>query len=137
MRKKTFAIITDIHSNTESLKSALSIIAERDDVDQIMCLRDCFPLGPNPEEAMELLTSIEDCIYIRGNHDRYILERLWEQELPSLEGMNPDDPLCKDIVANIEWTAKQIGAAGNTFLKKMHVAHRVQVKNTIIEFKMF
>ena len=98
MRKKTFAIITDIHSNTESLKSALSIIAERDDVDQIMCLGDCFPLGPNPEEAMELLTSIEDCIYIRGNHDRYILERLWEQELPSLEGMNPDDPICQEIV---------------------------------------
>ena len=134
MRKKTFAIITDIHSNTESLKSALSIIAERDDVDQIMCLGDCFPLGPNPEEAMELLTSIDDCIYIRGNHDRYILERLWEQELPSLEGMDPDDPICQEIVQNIKWAGNQVGEEGIEFIKSMHVAHREIIGSTLVEF---
>ena len=60
MSKKTFAIITDIHSNTESLKTALSIIENRDGVDQIMCLGDCFPLGPNPEDTLELLNSIKN-----------------------------------------------------------------------------
>ena len=134
MTRMTFAIITDIHSNIVSLRKALSIIRERENIDQIICLGDCFPLGPAPRETLKALQSIKNCVFIRGNHDRYIIERLWTLTHPCLEGMDPDDPLCKDIVANIEWTAKQIGAAGNTFLKKMHVAHRVQVKNTIIEF---
>lgn len=134
MCKKTFAIITDIHSNTESLKTALSIIEERDGVDQIMCLGDCFPLGPDPEGALDLLTSIKNCIFIRGNHDRYILEKLWENEMPSLEGMNPDDPICQEIVENIKWAGEHVGQRGVEFIKTMHVAHREVIGGTLVEF---
>lgn len=134
MSKKTFAIITDIHSNTESLKTALSIIENRDGVDQIMCLGDCFPLGPNPEDTLELLNSIKNCIFVRGNHDRYILERLWEQELPSLEGMDPDDPICQEIVQNIKWAGEQVAEEGIKLIKTMHVAHREIIDDTLIEF---
>ena len=42
MDTKTFAIITDIHSNLESLNQAMKIIDERKDIDQIICLGDCF-----------------------------------------------------------------------------------------------
>ena len=52
-----------------------------------------------------MLQSIDGCIFLRGNHDRYLLERLWEDELPSLEGMDPYDPICQAIVQNEEWTA--------------------------------
>mgnify|MGYP005634074593 FL=1 len=134
MSKKTFAIITDIHANTESLKTSLSVIDNRDDVDQVVCLGDCFPLGPNPEEALELLLSIKDCIYIRGNHDRYILERLWEQEQPTLEGMDPYDPICQEIVQNIKWASQQVGKKGKDFIKTMHVAHREIIDGTLVEF---
>lgn len=134
MSKKTFAIITDIHSNTESLKKALSIIESRDDVDQIMCLGDCFPLGPNPVETLELLTSIDNCIFVRGNHDRYILERLWDEDQPCLEGMDPDDPICQEIVANIKWAWQQVGDKGVEFIKTMHIAHREIINNNLVEF---
>ena len=134
MTKMTFAIITDIHSNNVSLKKAISIIRERKNIDQIICLGDCFPLGPSPNDTLKTLSSLKNCVFIRGNHDRYILERLWKVDNPSLEGMNPDDPICQDIVANIEWTSKQLGKKGYDFLKKMQTSHRVQVKNTIIEF---
>ena len=55
MVSKTFAIITDIHSNLASLTHALSLIDERDDIDQIICLGDCFALGPEPEKTLEML----------------------------------------------------------------------------------
>ena len=84
MDSKTFAIITDIHSNISSLEKALEIIYNRNDTDQIICLGDCFALGPEPEATLKKLKSIPDCIFVRGNHDRYLIEKLWEDELPSL-----------------------------------------------------
>ena len=66
MDTKTFAIITDIHSNLESLNQALKIIHERKDIDQIICLGDCFALGPEPEKTMTTLKNISKCIFIRG-----------------------------------------------------------------------
>ena len=45
----TFAIITDIHSNLESLKESIKIIKSNPKVDKIICLGDCFSLGPDPE----------------------------------------------------------------------------------------
>ena len=56
----TFAIITDIHSNLESLKKSLKIIKSNPNVDKIICLGDCFSLGPNPEETLELLKSLKN-----------------------------------------------------------------------------
>ncbi|MFQ6612805.1 MAG: metallophosphoesterase family protein [Fidelibacterota bacterium] len=134
MGTKSFAIITDIHSNVESLKKALSIIQEQESIDQIICLGDCFALGSDPEETLLTLKTLKDCIFIRGNHDRYLIERLWEQERPSLEGMDPDDPICQAIVANIGWTAEQVGKAGIDFISKMHIAHREIVDSTLVEF---
>ncbi|HIA78581.1 MAG TPA: metallophosphoesterase, partial [Candidatus Marinimicrobia bacterium] len=121
MANKTFAVITDIHSNIESLEKALSIIADRSDIDQMICLGDCFSLGPEPEKTLEKLQGLSDCIFIRGNHDRYIVERLWEQERPSLEGMNPDDPICQAIVQNEKWTAEKLGDAGDEFIRTMKI----------------
>ena len=95
MVNKTFAIITDIHSNISALSEAMEIIKSRDNIDQIICLGDCFSLGPEPEKTLEKLKDIENCIFVRGNHDRYIIERLWEEELPTLEGMDPYDPICQ------------------------------------------
>jgi len=134
MNSKTFAIITDIHSNYSSLKKALSIIRDREDIDQIICLGDCFALGPEPEKTLKTLKEIPDCIFIRGNHDRYLVEKIWEEELPSLEGMDPFDPICKAIVANEKWTADILGKEGRHFCENMKIAHREIIDKTLIEF---
>ena len=134
MASKTFAIITDIHSNLVSLNHALSIIKKRENIDQIICLGDCFALGPEPEKTLETLQSIENCIFIRGNHDRYLLEKLWEDDLPSLEGMDPYDPICQAIVQNEKWTAELLGEKGKEFCSKMKLAHREIVDDVLIEF---
>ena len=134
MDSKTFAIITDIHSNAASLREGLSIIEKRSDVDQIICLGDCFALGPAPKSTIKLLKSIPECIFIRGNHDRYLIEELWKQERPNLEGMSPDDPICQAIVANEKWTANELGDEGVEFCSAMKIAHREIIGDTLIEF---
>ena len=134
MVSRTFAIITDIHSNLASLTHAISLIEKREGIDQIICLGDCFALGPEPEETLKMLKSIPDCIFIRGNHDRYLVEKLWEDELPSLEGMDPYDPICQAIVQNEKWTADVLGEDGVEFVNAMKIAHREIVGTTLIEF---
>ncbi len=134
MRSKTFAIITDIHSNLASLNHALSLINKRKNIDKIICLGDCFALGPEPEKTLKILQSIDNCIFIRGNHDRYLIEKLWEDELPSLEGMDPYDPICQAIVQNEKWTADLLGEEGREFCSNMKIAHREIVDNVLIEF---
>ncbi len=135
MTSKTFAIITDIHSNIVSLEKAVSIIDNyKSNIDQVLCLGDCFSLGPEPERVLEVLQKMENCIFIRGNHDRYLIEKLWEDELPSLEGMDPYDPITKSIVQNEKWTAEKIGESGIDFIKKMKIAHRETVGSTLVEF---
>ena len=134
MLGKTFAIITDIHSNLASLNKALALIADREQVDQMICLGDCFSLGPEPEKILEILQNFPDCIFIRGNHDRYLIERIWEDELPSLEGMDPYDPICKAIVQNEKWTAEKIGDEGIDFCQNMKIAYREIIGNTLVEF---
>ena len=93
MKTTTFAIITDIHSNIESLKVSLDLINANPNVDKIICLGDCFSLGPEPEKTLELLQTLKNCIFVRGNHDRYLIEKLWEDEIPSMEGMDTNDPI--------------------------------------------
>ncbi len=134
MDSKTFAIITDVHSNLASLTHALAIIESREDLDQIICLGDCFALGPEPEKTLEMLKSIPGCIFVRGNHDRYLLEKIWEDELPSLEEMDPNDPICQAIVQNEKWTADKLGQEGRDFCNQMKIAHREIVGNVLIEF---
>lgn len=65
-----YAIISDIHSNIESLEGALSLMREDD---QILCLGDIVGYGPNPNECLELLRKrLKHAVL--GNHDLAALE---------------------------------------------------------------
>ena len=71
---------------------------------------------------------------IRGNHERYLLEKIWNDDEPSLEGMPQDDPLLHEIVDNEKWTAEQIGDEGIEFCNTMTISNRQIVGNTLVEF---
>ncbi|MBH10433.1 MAG: hypothetical protein CMG74_08825 [Candidatus Marinimicrobia bacterium] len=134
MPVKTFAIITDIHSNFASLNEALAIIKKRNNIDQMICLGDCFSLGADPEKILDRFKKFPDCVFIRGNHDRYLVEEIWKDELPSLEGMDPYDPICQAIVENEKWTAEKIGDEGIKFINDMKISHREIIGNILVEF---
>ena len=135
MASKTFAIVLDVHGNLEALKTALSVINARKDVDQVIYLGDYFSLGPAPKEVLDILVPMNNTVFIRGNHERYIFDKLWTHENPTIEGMSPDDPVLKGIVENQKWTANQIGNAGIDFIKnRTHISHREIFNSTLIEF---
>lgn len=66
-----YAVISDVHSNTEALRSVLRDINKRQ-VRDIFFLGDAVGYGPGPNEAVSLLES-ECKIIIAGNHDWGVL----------------------------------------------------------------
>ena len=134
MNSKTFAIITDVHSNSAALEKGLSIINERAGVDKTIFLGDYFSLGPDPNTILKILQSDKDSIIIKGNHERYLVEKIWNDENPELEGMSQDDPILKEIIENEKWTADQIGETGTNFCESMITSHKEVVGSTWVEF---
>ncbi len=62
-----YAIVSDIHANTEALDRVLSDAREQG-VDQIVCLGDIVGYGPRPAEALARVR--ETCVItLAGNHD--------------------------------------------------------------------
>jgi len=61
------ALISDIHSNLESLEAVLADIREQG-VTEIFCLGDLVGYGPNPREVIDLVMKCDVCLL--GNHDQ-------------------------------------------------------------------
>ena len=132
--RMTYAIITDVHANIFAFRKALEIISEEKDIDSIVCLGDCFSLGSSPVDTLAELKAMDNTVFIRGNHDRYLVEEIWNYDRPTIEGMDPDDPVCIDIIANEKWTHDQLGDEGKDFIRKMKLSHFESVGDTYIEF---
>lgn len=78
---KSFAIISDIHSNLEALQAVLADIEQRG-VSDIVCLGDVVGYGPNPKECLDLVR--EKCrITLMGNHDHALLFEPTNFNLPA------------------------------------------------------
>lgn len=58
--------MSDIHGNLEALTAVLAD-AERQGVEQFICLGDVIGYGPNPRECIDLVMQFDICIL--GNHD--------------------------------------------------------------------
>ena len=135
MATKKFAILSDVHGNLDALKTALSVVHSKNNVDQLIFLGDYFSLGPAPKEVLQILSSMDNTIFIRGNHERYIVEKLWTHTNPTLEGMSQDDPVVKAIVQHQKWVFEQIGQDGIDFITKhTKISYREVFDSTLIEF---
>lgn len=65
-----FAIISDIHSNLEALKTVLADI-DRRGVETIYCLGDIVGYGPDPRECLDLVAE-RVAFSLCGNHDHAV-----------------------------------------------------------------
>ena len=64
------AIISDIHSNLEALKTVLADIRRRG-IETIYCLGDIIGYGPDPAECLDLVAAnVQFCL--SGNHDHAV-----------------------------------------------------------------
>ena len=61
------AVISDIHSNLESVEAVLADIRDQA-ITEIFCLGDIVGYGPNPRECIDLMMKCEVCLL--GNHDQ-------------------------------------------------------------------
>ncbi len=81
------AIISDIHSNYEALKSVLEDIRKRQ-VDKIFCLGDIIAKGYHPHECLKLIK--ENCdVVVRGNCDEFFARN---------QVINEDKPVEKERI---------------------------------------
>jgi diadenosine tetraphosphatase ApaH/serine/threonine PP2A family protein phosphatase len=84
-----FAIFSDVHANLEALEAVLAH-AERQRVDQYLCLGDVIGYGANPNECVERVRALEPSVCLRGNHDAAAVdarERVFFHEV-ALEGIH-------------------------------------------------
>lgn len=63
-----YLIISDIHSNLESLKAAL----QYKDYDAVVVLGDIVGYGANPNEVIDIIRDLNPRAIVRGNHDRVV-----------------------------------------------------------------
>ena len=61
------AILSDIHGNFEALEAVLAE-CRAVDIDDFICLGDVVGYGANPNECVERVQGLTDCV-IGGNHD--------------------------------------------------------------------
>ena len=76
-----YLIISDIHANLAAFKAVLDDAEGK--YDKVWCLGDLVGYGPDPNECIELLTSL-DHLGIAGNHDWAVLGKL------DVDDFNPD-----------------------------------------------
>ncbi|HNV68964.1 MAG TPA: metallophosphoesterase family protein [Candidatus Ozemobacteraceae bacterium] len=65
-------IFSDVHANLQALQACLLEMA-RLGCHRLICLGDVATLGREPIATLRLLMNLE-CLFIRGNHDRYLLD---------------------------------------------------------------
>jgi len=61
------ALISDIHSNLESLEAVLADVQEQE-INEVYCLGDVVGYGPNPRECIDRIMDCNLCLL--GNHDQ-------------------------------------------------------------------
>jgi predicted phosphodiesterase len=66
-----FAVFSDVHGNLPALERMLE---HAEDVDGYICLGDTVNYGPWSNECVDLITSLSNVVYIKGNHEQYFLD---------------------------------------------------------------
>jgi predicted phosphodiesterase len=99
-----FLILSDIHANVTALQAALAAAEGR--WDRAICLGDIVGYGPDPNEALDLVRTLNPTI-IRGNHDKAACGET------DASDFNP--------VARVaaEWTTKQLRPENLEFLRAL------------------
>jgi diadenosine tetraphosphatase ApaH/serine/threonine PP2A family protein phosphatase len=81
LKHKSFAIISDIHSNLEALEAVFADIDERA-IKDVVCLGDIVGYGANPKECLDLVRT--RCrVTLMGNHDHAVLFEPTNFNLPA------------------------------------------------------
>lgn len=71
------AILSDVHGNLPALEAVLKDVGC---IDRIICLGDVVNYGPWSNECVDLLSGIDNCNLLQGNHERCFLQGNYDGE---------------------------------------------------------
>jgi putative phosphoesterase len=107
------ALLSDIHGNVFALNAVLKDIAARGGADAYWILGDLVALGPEPIRTLDILASLPNTHFIRGNTDRYVCNG--DRPSPTIEEARRNPELLGTLVevANtFAWTQGMVTATG-------------------------
>jgi predicted phosphodiesterase len=117
---ESIAIISDIHSNSNSLSESLDIIRTMN-IPKVIILGDLLSYGCDPNGVIEQLISLQndrECIFVKGNHDQFYFDIKnnkdpFKYEIPQFisESVHWNYNECKyDLETEFDWVENyQIG----------------------------
>ncbi len=102
-----YAVISDVHSNLESLTAVLNDI-DKEKIKKVLFIGDVVGYGPDPVGCIELIK--KRCTYaVAGNHDWAVI------------GYTPSDYFNYNARVAIEWTKEQLGNDELEFLQSLSI----------------
>ncbi len=106
------AILSDIHGNIVALEAALKHLAQHGNADRIVITGDMFVFGPAPTEVLAALQQLPNVCFLRGNTDRYLLEKTYAARASS-------DSWQDQLLFSFCWTAERLGDEGRRFIEAL------------------
>lgn len=100
-------IISDIHSNLAALEAVLQDALKAGGYEAVWCLGDLVGYGPNPNECIELISTLPNLNCLMGNHDKAALDP------SSLVVFN------NDARAALTWTTSVLLPPAHSFLQTL------------------
>ncbi len=109
---KKFAILADIHANSDALEAVIED-ARSQSVTDFVCVGDVVGYNACPNECVDLVRSL-DCFTVRGNHDHYCAYD---------ESLDDFHPMAASVVA---WTRRQLAGDRARWLRDLplHAFHQ-------------
>ena len=114
-------IITDIHNNLTATKAVVQRLQQLE-CDKIICCGDIIGIGPYPEETVQYMMQISNLIAVRGNHEKYLLDKT-PDDYPNEEQMDFGE------IEHHKWEHSLLSPESVEFLKKL--PYRVDVEKYV------
>lgn len=107
-----YGILSDIHGNLPALRAALTALRSAG-VDRFLCAGDLVGYGPQPNECVDLVASLEmPCV--AGNHDRIAIGEL------------SDERCIRLARESLRWTRAELRADAQTYLRALPTSLTVE-----------
>lgn len=115
-----YAILSDIHANTDALRVVLDK-CEEINVEKFICLGDIVGYNAEPKECLAIIRGLSPIAVVKGNHDDYVSNS--EKEM---EGFN------QHAQKAVVWTKEQLDAEELEWLARLPYRATVQGTNITI-----
>ena len=117
------AVISDVHSNLEALKSVIFDIKKRG-ISKIYCLGDIISKGTHAKECIDIIRKECDVV-IQGNCDYYFSKDFTYEEI-----LSKDETERK----RIEWNKAKLDDEYREYLKNLPFCHELYISGSLVRF---